>query len=181
MANQDIYKLVAEMNKNKGLSEEKKIDDIYSMLDEIGKGDFNFDEASDSQTRKGVKLADLKERIKPAYKPAFPTSIRAFDNRSDCFFNIIEAIDYGNNNEDYVKGHKAALEKYYTLAASNRKNFITVEGQASDEYENMRLANKNDYFAMGYYDGLEYVLRALDKSRDLIAKKMYESLLKELR
>ncbi|MDO4499662.1 MAG: hypothetical protein Q4B60_00140 [Erysipelotrichaceae bacterium] len=177
MAQQDIYKLVAEMNKN-NVSENKKIDDIYDMLDNIGKGnDYSTVNENFSNEKKS---ATLKDMIKPAIKPKFPTSIRAFDNRSDCFFNILEAVDYGSNNEEYVKGHRTALEKYYEIAKNNTKNFITLEGQVSDEYDNQRMANNNDNFALGYYDGLEYVLRALDKSRDLIAKKIYENLLKEL-
>ena len=37
MAEQDIYKLVEELNKNKGISDNTKIDSIYGLLDQVKK------------------------------------------------------------------------------------------------------------------------------------------------
>lgn len=187
MADQDIYKLVEQLNKNK-ISDNSKIEEIYNILDSIDKedkSDINLHVEDNSKSvntsKRNVNLADLKNKIRPVSKPSFPKEIRPFDNRSDCFFNILAEVDYGsNNNEDYEKGHKDALSKYYMIVKNNAKDLYVVEGQVNDELNN-RLANKtSDYYANGYYDGLEYVSKALFKSKELISKKIYQELLKEL-
>ncbi len=195
MADQDIYKLVEQLNKNK-ISDNSKIEEIYNILDSIDKEDnkstidLHLDDntsttinnkTNTTATSRTVNLADLKNKIKTVKKPAFPKEIRPFDNRSDCFFNILAEVNYGSdNNEDYVKGHKDALEKYYTIVKNNSKDLYVVEGQVNDELNNRLASKSSNYYANGYYDGLEYVSRALVKSKDLISKKIYQELLKEL-
>ena len=76
MPEQDIYKLVEEINKKKHISEDKKIDDIYNLLDEVKKengktkGELHFEDEKQEKT-----LSDLKESTKAIMKPNFPTSI----------------------------------------------------------------------------------------------------------
>lgn len=193
MADQDIYKLVEQLNKNK-ISDNSKIEEIYNILDSIDKEDnstinlhldnntsTNKNSTSSANTSRTVNLADLKNKIRSVKKPTFPKEIRPFDNRSDCFFNILAEVNYGSdNNEDYTKGHRDALEKYYTIVKNNSKDLYVVEGQVNDELNNRLASKSSDYYANGYYDGLEYVSRALVKSKDLISKKIYQELLKEL-
>lgn len=193
MADQDIYKLVEQLNKNK-ISDNSKIEEIYNILDSIDKEDnstinlhldnntsTNKNNTSSANTSRTVNLADLKNKIRSVKKPTFPKEIRPFDNRSDCFFNILAEVNYGSdNNEDYTKGHRDALEKYYTIVKNNSKDLYVVEGQVNDELNNRLASKSSDYYANGYYDGLEYVSRALVKSKDLISKKIYQELLKEL-
>lgn len=193
MADQDIYKLVEQLNKNK-ISDNSKIEEIYNILDSIDKEDnstinlhldnntsTNKNSTSSANTSRTVNLADLKNKIRSVKKPTFPKEIRPFDNRSDCFFNILAEVNYGSdNNEDYIKGHRDALEKYYTIVKNNSKDLYVVEGQVNDELNNRLASKSSDYYANGYYDGLEYVSRALVKSKDLISKKIYQELLKEL-
>lgn len=186
MADQDIYKLVEQLNKNK-ISDNSKIEEIYSILDSIDKEDNSTinlhldNNTSTTNTSRTVNLADLKNKIRSVKKPTFPKEIRPFDNRSDCFFNILAEVNYGSdNNEDYTRGHRDALEKYYTIVKNNSKDLYVVEGQVNDELNNRLASKSSDYYANGYYDGLEYVSRALVKSKDLISKKIYQELLKEL-
>ncbi len=193
MADQDIYKLVEQLNKNK-ISDNSKIEEIYNILDSIDKEDnstinlhldnntsTNKNSTNSANTSRTVNLADLKNKIRSVKKPTFPKEIRPFDNRSDCFFNILAEVNYGSdNNEDYTKGHRDALEKYYTIVKNNSKDLYVVEGQVNDELNNRLASKSSDYYANGYYDGLEYVSRALVKSKDLISKKIYQELLKEL-
>ena len=194
MAEQDIYKLVEELNKNKSISDNTKIDSIYGLLDQVKK------EGEDKEKKpnltfgeevkpveeatvakpKETRLSDFKDQVKPIRKPSFPTAIRPFEKRSDCFLNILQAIEYGENNRDYEDGHKTALEKYYGIAQSNPKDFYVVEGRVNDEVAKFRVGNSPDNFTRGYRDGLEYVVKALDKSKELMAKKINEELLKEL-
>ncbi len=187
MADQDIYKLVEQLNKNK-ISDNSKIEEIYNILDSIDLEDKNTvnlkvdnNVNTTSTNKRSVNLADLKNKIKAVKKPSFPKEIRPFDNRSDCFFNILAEVNYGNdNNEDYIKGHRDALSKYYMIVKNNSKDLYVTEGQVNDELNNRVSLKSSDYYANGYYDGLEYVSKALIKSKDLISKKMYQELLKEL-
>ena len=181
MADQDIYKIVEQMNKNK-VSDSSKVDEIFSMLDSLTaepvKSNVTYNSSNGSRVS---SLADLKNSIKPIKKPSFPTEIRPFEKRSDCFINIIQEVNYSeDNNTDYLKGHKDALGKYYSAAKSNSKDLCIVEGQVNDELKNRGRASASDMYARGYYDGLEYVSKALVSSKNLISKKMYQKLLSEL-
>lgn len=179
MAEQDIYKLVEQLNKNK-ISDNSKIEEIYNLLDSI-KVDNNKSKSDVSSSKKTPSLSDLKSKIKPIRRPVFPSEIMVFENRSDCFVHILQEVDYGSdNNEDYVSGHKAALEKYFMIAKNNSKNFYVVEGQVKDELAACKRANNTSAYARGYYDGLNFILAALNKSRDLMSEKVYRELLKEL-
>ncbi len=181
MAEQDIYKLVEQLNKNK-ISDNTKIEEIYNLLDSIKTDDESVVNNNGSSSKeKMTSLGDLKNKVMPIRRPAFPTEIRSFENRSDCFINILQEVDYGSdNNEDYVKGHKAALEKYFSVSKNNPKNFYVVEGQVNNELQGYKKANNVGAYARGYYDGLNFVLSALNKSKDLMAEKVYRELLKEL-
>lgn len=195
MAEQDIYKLVEEINKNK-VSNNTKIDSIYGLLDEVKKENEkktkrkpnlqfkdtleDIEEPTIVSKPRQTTLSDFKNQVKPIRRPSFPKMIRPFEKRSDCFLNILQAVEYGDNNEDYVDGHRAALEKYYNIATSNPKDFYVVEGRINDEVNKFRLGNSPDNFSKGYKDGLNYISQALNKSKELLAKKINEELLKEL-
>ena len=196
MAEQDIYKLVEELNKNKSISDNTKIDSIYGLLDQVKKESeekaaykpnlqfrdtlSDITEETVVERPKQASLSDFKDEVKPIRKPAFPTAIRPYEKRSDCFLNILQAVDYGDNNKDYVEGHKAALEKYYGIAQGNPKDFYVVEGRINDEVGKFRIGSSPDNFTRGYRDGLEYIVMALDKSKELMARKINEDLIKEL-
>ncbi len=180
MAEQDIYKIVEQMNKNK-LSDSSKVDEIFDMLDSLTAQPTRSSVSYNSSNSRVSSLADLKNSIRPIKKPAFPVEIMPFENRSDCFINILQEVSYSSdNNSDYVKGHKDALEKYYSAGKNNAKDLFIVEGQVNDELKNRGRASASDLYARGYYDGLEYVSRALSTSKNLISKKMYQKLLGEL-
>ena len=55
-----------------------------------------------------------------------------------------------------------------------------MEGRVNDEVAKFRIGMSPDNFTRGYRDGLEYIVKALDKSKELMAKKVNEELLKEL-
>ena len=181
MAEQDIYKLVEQLNKNK-ISDNTKIEEIYNLLDSIKDDNENITNNSFvSSKKKTASLSDFKDKIKPIRRPVFPSEIRSFENQSDCFINILQEVDYGSeNNEDYVNGHKAALEKYFSISKNNPKNFYVVEGQVNNELSGYKKTNNVGAYARGYYDGLNFVLNALNKSKNLITDKIYQKLLKEL-
>lgn len=202
LKNTNIYDLVDKLNENK-VSDNTKLDEIYNMLDSINSdgsqkktsdikltlnndtpsstySTTKIDSSTNASTRKkATSLSDFKDKVKPIKKPSFPSEIRAYDTRSECFFNILQEVNYGSdNNTDYVEGHKAALNKYYTVAKNNTKNLYVVEGQVNDELNVTK--SDTDNFAKGYYDGLGFVYTALNKSKDLLSRKIYDDLLKEL-
>ena len=183
MVDQDIYKIVEQMNKNKE-STSSKVDEIFDMLDSIkaepNNSSVSYNNNYSSATRPS-SLSDLRNSIKPVKKPVFPNEINVYENRSDCFINILKEVVYtDDNNVDYVKGHRDALEKYYMVASNNVKDLSIVEGQVNDELKNRSRSNNSDMYARGYYDGLEYVSRALATSKNLVSKKIYQKLLSEL-
>lgn len=188
MPEQDIYKLVEEINKKKHISEDKKIDDIYNLLDEVkkenesaeNKPNLKFDTVEETKKENISNLGDLKTNLKPIIRPKFPEMIMPYNTRSECFVNILQAIEYGDNNPDYKEGHEDALEKYYTLAKSNRKDIYIVEGQVKEEIAKYKKMDKSNNYDKGYYDGLEFAQEAINRSRYLIAKKINDELLKEL-
>lgn len=183
MPEQDIYKLVEQLNKNKSVSKDQKINDIYNMLDEVKSGvekpHLTLD--SDNKKEKVSTLKDFKDQAKPIVKPSFPSMIRPFDKRSDCFINIIQAVEYGDNNPIYKEGHENALEKYYSIASNNNRDFYVIEAQLNEEIDKYQKMYRDDLYTKGYFDGLQYVFEAVDRSKQLIAKKINDQLMKELR
>ncbi len=166
------------------MTDKNKLDDIYSLLDEVTKDEGNYEEkeASDREEKK-VSLAGIGKSVGAARlvkKPSLP-SVYDYDNRSDCFMQLLSRVDYGNNNaKDYVEGHRDALSKYLLKAKENPRNLYLAEGQVDDEIGKYARANKNSLYVKGYYDGLVYVYKALKRSKELISEKMYEKLKREI-
>ena len=76
MVDQDIYKIVEQMNKNKE-STNSKVDEIFDMLDSIKAEPNNSSVSYNSNYSSATKrsLSDLKNSIKPVKKPIFPNEI----------------------------------------------------------------------------------------------------------
>lgn len=182
MEEKDIYKIVEEINSKK-ISNNTKINDIYNLLDEIKLDDEDYKVELKSEIKeepKTTSLKDFKNKIRPVKRIPFPTKIRDFDKRSECFINILQAADYSDNNEDYIEGHRKALENYYSIASANPKDFNVVEGRVNDELKAFRVSNSSDNYSKGYRDGLEYVKHALRRSKELLSEKLSIVLYKEL-
>lgn len=175
MAGQDIFKLVEEINKNKDTD---KIDDIYNLLDELKKEEVSSSvhKNAESSRVKKSSLADFK-KVK---RPLLPNAVSEYDSYSECVLNYISDVNYGDNNEDYIRGHRDALSKYYVAIKNNHNDLYVEKGRVSDELANVKSANLNDLYTRGYYDGLDYVNKALIRGRESMSKKIYEKLLKEL-
>lgn len=185
MAQTDIYKLVEELNRNK-INKQDKIEDIFSLLDEMKDDDIKINLSFEYELPRGneqVTLAKLKDNIGSTVhkKPTFPTRIADYNTRLECFINILAAVNYGtNNNKEYVDAHKKVLEKYYTIASNNAKDLYIVEGQVKDEINEYKDANKKEMYMLGHYDGLYYVLKALNRSKELLTERIYKNLVKEI-
>ena len=186
MSNQDIYKLVEEMNKNKtvehtGLNSNKKeVEDIFSMLNEVQeKNNISVEDVRRSVNRSSeINLnTNYGKRAKVIKKPTLPSNVE-YDLLSDGIIAYISNVEYGDNDSDYVLAHRSALEKYYKEIVSNRKDISVVECHVNDEIS--ALDSRNTLSEKGYYDGLYYVLRAIKKAKSEVSFKINEKLKEKL-
>lgn len=177
MSNQDIYKLVEEMNKNK---QKKEVDDIFSMLNEVQKkNNISVEDVRNSVNRSSdINLnTNYGKKAKVIKKPVLPSNVD-YDLLSDGIIAYISNVEYGDNDSDYVLAHRSALEKYYKEIVSNRKDISVVEGHVNDE---INAINSRDTLSeKGYYDGLYYVLRAIKKAKSEVSFKINEKLKEKL-
>lgn len=165
--NIDMFKLVEEVEKQRSMN----IDEIFSTLDSVKEdnqepvNDYNsYTTSSDPST---------------VVKPELPYDLGSYDTRFELFRNIIERVSYGSSNvNEYVEGHKEALEKYYRDAYNNKKDLYVVEGAVSDEIS--RFTSRSNLYKKGYYDGLLYVYNALKKSKELLMAKINNEINKKL-
>ena len=172
------------------MMENKKFDEIDKMFENLQKAN---DETVDSLKDKLRKerpsdLANLKRnsydmkgsiRIK---RPVVPRVLDvSFETRFDYFLYLIQNVNYGTSNVPaYVKGHMAALEKYLNEAKLNPNNLYYTEAALSDEINMMLKESKTDIKTKGYFDGLNYVHKALRRSKEEMAQKINTILKKEL-
>ena len=190
MSNQDIYKLVEEMNKNKtvehtGLNSNKKeVEDIFSMLNEVQeKNNISVEDVRRSVNRSSeINLnTNYGKRAKVIKKPTLPSNVE-YDllsddakNNESIVYNITDSVQ---DSYSYVLAHRSALEKYYKEIVSNRKDISVVEGHVNDEIS--ALDSRNTLSEKGYYDGLYYVLRAIKKAKSEVSFKINEKLKEKL-
>lgn len=166
--------------------EKNKIDDIYSLLDEITNDERKNDISQKDDNLNGQRsknLAGIAKTINQnriVRKPILP-SITSYSNRFDCFEKLIENCDYGSvYSESYVEGHKEALYKYLDSAKENPNNLFIAEGKLNDEINKYARASKSSIYVKGYYDGLLYVYKAFKRSKELIADNIYKILKREI-
>ena len=175
--NQDIYKLVEEVERQKRAS----LEDIYAMLDEEGNDDVAEVKAKVNSSA-AVSLSSLNINTKNVStsrrsKASFPDSV-TFDTRFDCFKALIEGVQYEGDNYEYINAHKKALEDVYQEAFNNTKDLYVVESSVNNQIN--RITSKVSVAQKGYYDGLTYALKAIRKSKNYSMKKIAEMLDKSL-
>jgi hypothetical protein len=156
--NYDMFKLVEEVDKQKK-SSNVNIDDIFSSLDAV----------KTEEVKPEEKIHTAKAASDPTLvsKPRIPDNIGSYSSRFEAFRGVIEHVSYGTNSvNDYVEGHKDALEKYYRDASNNSKDLYVTEARVNDEIN--KSGAHNQLYEKGYYDGLVYVLKALKRSKELI-------------
>lgn len=181
----NIYDLMNEVNKNKSkssMSKENTMNDIFDMLDEIKKdNNISVDEVKQRVNSTKSQESEIHDSLENysnvVVKPTVPEHVDNYDTYSDCLLQFIRMVNYGtNNSKEYVRGHKAALEKYYSEISNNKKDIYVVEGSVNDEING--LVSKEGLYDKGYYDGLFYILRSLKKAKALMTSKL-NTLLKE--
>ena len=174
----DIYRLVEEVEKQKKAA---SVEDIFSLLDNVSNDTTPIEELRRSMHSSAtVTLKDFATTSTGrAIKPSLPAKVDGYDTRFECFKMLIGGVDYGEGNSElYVKGHRYALEKYYEDAANNAGDLYLTESRLNEEL--VRFGSYNDLTRKGYFDGLNYVLKALKKSKELMAARIASLLKKEL-
>lgn len=184
--NTNIFDLVEQVNKNKNKSSmqvEKEMDDIFSMLDDI-KSDNNISvddvrNAVNNYSSNKVIDDSIERNTAQVKKVNVPSSVSGWNLYSECILAYFKAVDYGtDNSKEYVDGHKAAIEKYYTEITNNRKDIYVVEGHVNDELS--AFTSKASLKDKGYYDGLFYVLKVLRKAKVQVGSSLATTLRKKI-
>lgn len=160
----DMFKLAEEVAKQNSANKKEEtevqadLDSIFSDLDSIT----NSYEKSEESVR--------------VIKPALPNNIGDYTTRYEAFKCLVEAVSYGrNNSEEYVKGHKDALEKFSQSCYQNRKNMSVYEDELNREIADY--PSRYKLYEKGYYDGMFFILKAIKRSKELAM----DNLVKELR
>ena len=161
----DMFKLVEEVEKQKSVD----LDDIFNDLDLVKN---SKETVSEVKAEPRARRADDANLVS---KPIIPSNIGAYDTRFEAFKSIIEHVSYGTDNvNNYVEGHKTALEKYYRDAYNNSKDLYVIEARVNDEIA--KTVSHEGLDEKGYYDGLVYVMKALKRSKELLMAKINDKI-----
>ena len=161
MDNYDIFKIVEEVEKQRTMN----IDDIFSTLDSVKDGVETAETVRPQSSKISTSTTSL---IK---KPSMPQEIGAFDTRFEAFKGIVEHVEYGSNSvNEYINGHKDALQKYYQDAYTNSKDLYVTEARVNDEIN--KYSSRSHLYEKGYYDGMFYILKALKRSKELLMERL---------
>ena len=162
MANNiDMFKLIEEVEKQQKLN---NVDDIFHDLDSVK------DDVVYTATVKTPRYTNTSD-IKLVRKPTLPSDIGNYNTRFEAFRGFIERVSYGHNDvNDYIEGHKDALQKYYKDAYANSKDLYVIEARVNDEIQ--KNVSHSQAYEKGYYDGLFYILQALNKSKELLMSRI---------
>lgn len=156
----DMFELVKEVEKQ----QLRNVDDVFSSLDSLKNEDVTY-------VKPEVPRYANTNEVKRVSKPGLPENIGPYDTRFEAFKGIVEHVSYGTIDvNDYIEGHKTALEKYFKEAFENSKDLYVVEARVNDEIT--RYTSRTHLYEKGYYDGLLYVYNALKKSKELLMGKI---------
>ncbi|MBR5755095.1 MAG: hypothetical protein IKX97_04685 [Erysipelotrichaceae bacterium] len=164
----DMFELVKEVEKQ----QLRNVDDVFSSLDSLK------NEEVSTVKQETPRYTNTNE-VKRVSKPGLPENIGPYDTRFEAFKGIVEHVSYGTIDvNNYIEGHKTALEKYFKDAYENARDLYVVEGRVNDEIA--RYTSRTQLYEKGYYDGLLYVYNALKKSKELLMGKLNKEITKNL-
>lgn len=161
----------------------KEIDDLFAKLEQ---DQSQVEDIYDKFDQETPDLITLKEsdlhRSTTVRRPEVPSiTNESFERRIDYFLYMLKGVNYGaENSQIYVRGHLKALNRYIKKAQFNAKNLLVVEASVSKEITEYSRKPKNDIETKGYYDGLNYVYKALRLSKEAMALKINKILKREL-
>ena len=151
-------------------ADQSQVEDIYEKM------------SNDTPDLITLKEDEGLRRSTTVNRPEVPSiKDESFERRIDYLLYMLKSVNYGaENSQIYVRGHLKALNKYIKDAQFNAKNLLVVEARVSKEITEYSRKPKNDLEVKGYYDGLNYVYKALRLSKEEMALKIYKILKREL-
>ncbi len=166
----DMFKLVEEVEKQRA----SNIDDIFNDLDSIRK-----EEAQPSVSPGSTASYQKSSDVRLVRKPSIPEDIGNYTTRFEAFRSIVEHVSYGSTDvNDYMAGHRDALEKYYKDAYNNSRDLYVIEARVNDEIN--RYTSRYQLYEKGYYDGMFYILKALKRSKELLMARLNKEISEKL-
>lgn len=103
-----------------------------------------------------------------------------YHTRYEYYANYLANVDYSKTTrKEYIQGHLEALNKYAQQSEVNNRNLVIVEAILKDEIKR-KDGYKDTYYAKGYYDGLKYVLGAINYSKQKMMVYVNDRLKEEL-
>ncbi|MCF0111577.1 MAG: hypothetical protein HUJ58_06735 [Erysipelotrichaceae bacterium] len=108
--------------------------------------------------------------------------LQNIDNRYEYFLAAIENVEYESRYRgNYRIGHQEAISRYADKAELNKTNLMIVDKIIKQELMTFsRETQIKDMYSRGYYDGLKFVEKVLNDSKQQIMKRVYERLRKAL-
>lgn len=167
----------------------EKFDEIDKMFENLQKANDetvdSFKQRLNENKKSQVNLSDLNTKMRKTMmvkRPVVPDRIDVdFNTRYDYFLYLIQNVNYGSSNsENYVIGHRRALNKYLCEADRNPTDLSLCEAAISDEIHSMLNRSKTSLDSKGYFDGLNYVHKSLRKSKEIMAERINNILKREL-
>lgn len=172
------------MNKNKDIFD--TIDEYFNKInhDELSKkmvkGVNSFSKTiNDSLKNNGYnnfnEFVDGEIKDKKAEKPKFKTSIKKYSSRIEVVKEAIHQVNYGIKYRGYYQdGHKQALSDIENLLSEYSYNLDELAEQIQTQTNEMSIQYKNNKkaYIVGYIDGLEYVQKAIIKSKYIMMERI---------
>lgn len=87
--------------------------------------------------------------------------------RYEYFLTLLDDVVYERNYRGYYKdGHAKAIDIYRSKAEFCQNDLVALETEVAKEIHRTRLNRKTrDRFEIGYFDGLQFVEKALKRSK----------------
>ena len=176
------------MNKNKDIFD--TIDEYFTKInsDELAKK-INIKANSFSKTindsLKNNGYNNFNEFVtgeikdKKAEKPKFKTSIKRYSSRMEVIKEALHQVNYGIKYRGYYQdGHKQALSDIENLLSDYSYNLDELAEQIKTQTKEMSIQYKNNKkaYIVGYIDGLEYVEKAIIKSKAIMMERVINEL-----
>lgn len=89
------------------------------------------------------------------------------NTRYEYFLSLLDSVTYEGNYRGYYKeGHEKAIDIYRSKAAFCSNDLVSLESEVAKEIHRTKLNRRlRDRFEVGYFDGLQFIEKALKKSK----------------
>ena len=172
------------MNKNKDIFD--TIDEYFNQINSdelskrINKGVNSFQKTIEESLKNNGynnfnEFIDGEIKDYKGKKPSFNKHIKRYSSRMEFVKEAIHQVNYGLKYRGYYQdGHKQALSDIDKCLSQYSYNLDELADQIKVQIKEIRIQYK-DYkkaYITGYIDGLEYIQKAIIKSKDLMMERI---------